>query len=200
MRVLSLFLLIPKHYRRAFFEYVLRPLLLPIHYLAGGIYQVLFGRSDVRRSRASERHLELEVREAFAFLFQDENAAVIPNVDIPFPEPFDYATVTVICNNLLVRIVSGRGELNVDLARVNSPSEWYDLKTVLAAARGTERPPRCWICSMEEAAVLIRDNIRQLIEGFAGSDPNIRSRLQGFRRTDLASIRQWEDRINGRLP
>lgn len=198
--LLTLVSVVDKRYRRLFFNYLLYPLLLPVRLLTRSIYTILFARMDSRRSAIRQKRLELEIRETFHFLFEDYGAVVVRNVDIPFPEPFDYATVTVTAGNLLMRIVRGREELAVDLARATNAKAWYDLKTVLAALRDSQRPKPVWPYDLREAATMIRANILELYDRFGEFDDRVRCRLEEFEQHDQAAIRDWEFRISSRLP
>ena len=190
-----------ERWRWFLFENILRPLFLPIYWLVNGTYRVLFGWLDVRASKAKEREFALQIRGIFSFLFEAQDGLVVPNVGIPFPEPFDYATVTVACHNLLIRFVRGRGELNVALAQSKAPDNWHDLLLVMAAIDGrSELPERRWITELNEAAALLEPNMARLYDAF-GSDSNGETarRLEEFHRADRASMREWEFEINNRI-
>jgi hypothetical protein len=200
MQLLPLVSIVDRRYRRFLFDYLLCPLLQPLRWVFHGMYGVLFGRSDARRSSARARQLEREIRQAFGFLFESGGAAVVPSAGIPFPEPFDYATVTIEAGNLLVRVTRGRDELRVDLARAADPTTWYDLETVLAAVLGTARPQRRWPYDLRKAAALVQQNIVALGEAFGKWDDRVRLRVHEFEERDRLSIREWELRVNDRLP
>jgi hypothetical protein len=180
---------------------ILLPVLRPVSWLTQELYSLFFGWLDVRASKEKERRLELEIRELLPFLFGSQEATVVPNVGIPFPEPFDYATVTVACRNLLIRFSRGRSDLKVDLAGSNDPSNWHDLLLVLAAIDGREeRPERRWFFDLREAAILLESNMARL-SGVFGSNENseVERRLEEFERADRVSMREWEYRVNNRL-
>jgi hypothetical protein len=200
MSPLRLLFLIPKRYRLAFFDYIFIPLVQPFSWLISGLGKALFSRHRARSSLAKEKGLELEIRTEFSFLFESRAAAVVPNIGVPFPEPFDFATVTVATGNLLLRIVSGLDNLTISLARAVEPNVWYDLRRVLAAVEGSVYPRQPTSYSMSEWGVLIRDNLDRLNTDFGTLHVQVQRRLMEFEHLERASIREWEERTNNRLP
>jgi hypothetical protein len=190
-----------RRYRRFVFKNIVGPLVVPIIWLLKRLYSLSFGWLDARASRAKEKKLEGEIREILPFLFTSYGGVVIANAGVPFPEPFDYATVSIACESLLLRFSRGRGEFNVDIARAKVPDSWHDLRLVLAAVNGSaECPERRRIPGLNEAAMLLEHNMARLCITFgADAAGEISHRLEEFDKADRAAMRQWEFEANRRF-
>lgn len=136
----------------------------------GKAYWALFGWSiDAPVSRKRQRRFASEIRRRLAFLFEEHGAEIIPNEGVPFPEPFDYATVTVAVGALLLRFVRGRGEFRVLVISKSGPRDWRDWKDLLLVRKILDESEdrdseRMWIRDLPEAAHLLKVELPCLME------------------------------------
>ena len=145
---------------------------------------------DKKLQRTDRERLVADVRREFAFLFMAYGGAVVANTKPMPPDAFDYVTVTVLCHGLLVRVVRGRGDTQVDLARSRKPDLWIDIITLISAVRGdSERPARRWVSDLGEAASLLAANFERIANGLTDNDGRVDDRLEAFFAADRASVR-----------
>lgn len=88
----------------------LRPAVVPVGLIVKGLYWASFGWwLDKYLGRRSQKCLARDVREAIPFLFTEYKGHIVANDGVRFPEPFDYATITIAFDSLFLRFVRGRG-------------------------------------------------------------------------------------------
>src|SRR5438128_3465658 len=105
---------------------IIAPLNL-LRLVASPTYDLLFGWIDRRTARKDEKRLANDIQISMRFLFIQDGACIIQNEGVRFPPAFDYAFVTIACNNVLLRFCRGRGELGVHVAPAFAPSDWHEL-------------------------------------------------------------------------
>lgn len=155
----------------------------------------------MKTSKTKEKKLGLEIRSALPFLFETHNGKIVPNSGILNPEPFDYATITVACHRILIRVVCGRGEISLTVAQSKNANSWHDLLLVMAAIdRLSQLPERRFFRDLQEAAALLKQNIARLDDAFGcDDDGETARRLEHFHKVDRASMREWEFEINTQI-
>jgi hypothetical protein len=63
-------------------------------------------------ARKHRQQLTQAIREDLSILFAENGAKIVSNDGTPFPPKFDYAVVTLAVDNVLLRVVRGRGDLS----------------------------------------------------------------------------------------
>lgn len=180
---------------------LLRPIAVPFGLAAKATYWLLLGWwLDGRMSRQGQNRLAQEIRQALPFLFSQYKGRVVPSEGIIFPEPFDYSTVTVLTDDLLIRFIRGRGELGVNIAPAERPNDWHELPRVIRAMHGAEDVGYGNVADLSEAAGLLQANIEQLNRVLCGQRyEEIKNRLAEAYKRDRAAMREWEFEMNKRL-
>lgn len=113
--------------------FIVRSLLAPIFFIIGKVYKVCFGRLDESWARKNEREFAAEIETKFEFLFKEHDARIVPNeADVPLVPSLDGAYVTVVTDAVRFRFTRGRGDLLLEVAPLNAPTEWERLDLVLA--------------------------------------------------------------------
>ncbi len=177
----------------------LRPLLVPLIELVKAIYNILFGWLDRRLARRNQSALEQDVKDALPFLFSEGRGAIVL-IDPTRPRPiFDYATVKVLCGNIVFCFTRGRGDLCIDVASRLSPAEWHSLQSVLRLTGDVSAPAH--FQDVWQAASLLEPKITRLQQAL--SAPEFRKFAQDFGddadKADRAIRRQFEFELNARL-
>jgi hypothetical protein len=94
------------------------------------------------------------------------------------PLPFDYASVTVRWQNLLVTVTRGRDETSVSLAPRQHPNDSYELGAVLAALEGRHYSAAYTYGDIEAAAAMLRQHLTALDAAFSETEyPKVRGRI-----------------------
>jgi hypothetical protein len=121
--------------RRPVWIRVARPPLVAAGLVMRTIYADLFGWwLDRRRSRKLEAALVKEIRHKLGFLFLEKNARIVPNDDFESASTFQLSVVTVATDDLNIRFVTRRGQLEVEVASSRSPHQWEELSDALENA------------------------------------------------------------------
>ena len=81
--------------------------------------------------------------------------------------PFDYASVEVPWENLLVTITRGRGDTTVSVAPRHAPRENYELGRLIAALERRPLRARDMVNTLGGAADLLRPRLQQLNVSFS---------------------------------
>ena len=116
----------------------LAPLFLGVGFVANVFYKITFAWwLDPWLQGKANRALWDDVQANFYFLTSESH------IDLPSPTtilPFDYASVKIPWENLLVTITRGRGDTAVSVAPRHAPRENYELGRLIAAL---EQRPLC---------------------------------------------------------
>lgn len=113
------------------------------------------GRVLARRDQAD---FEQAIRDEMPFLFLDLGARVVPNEGVDFPPSFDGAFITLEVGEMLIQFGRGRGDLNVRIAQLKTPTNWMDLEVLLGAIQDIDDIRRCSINSLTKAAFELRSH------------------------------------------
>jgi hypothetical protein len=143
----------------------LAPLFLGVGFVAKLFYKIIFAWwLDPWVQGKANRALWDDVQANFYFLTSESH------VDLSGPttiHPFDYASVKVPWDNLLVTITRGRGDTTVCVAPRHAPRENYELARLIAALE--QRPLRApdMVNTLDGAAGLLRPRLQQLNASFS---------------------------------
>ena len=149
--------------RRVFDQLV--PIFLGIGFVIKMLYKVVFGWwLDPWLQRRENRVLWDDVQANFYFLTSKAR------VDLSGPttiHPFDYASVEIPWENLLVTITRGRGDTAVSVAPRHAPRENYELGPLIAALERRHYSERDIVNDLPSAANLLRPRLQQLNAAFS---------------------------------
>jgi len=175
---------------------VFKPVVLAGNLLGKGL-RVMFAGRDLELSRTREEELEKEIRVQLPFLFEKYQGSVLLDETVKHPQPFDFASVVVSADNLLIRFFRGRGDLRVHLAQNRAPVDWYELHVVLSVIENrTISEPLFWT----DIARLLELNMSGLKNAFSQSNyPELHRQLSKVRELDRAAISRWETETNHRF-
>ncbi len=177
---------------------VLAPVLHPLFWTSEKIYDLLFGRADIRLSKEAEQKLSLEIRAKLEFLFDRYGGQLQNDETVGYPRPFDYAVVIVTLDAFSMRFIRGRRELTVQIAGKSPNDGWQELPTVLGLIDGEFEQPT--FSSLQEVAATLEPRIERLSKAFSAAEyPHLQQKLANARAYDQAVIRQWETELNKRL-
>jgi hypothetical protein len=109
---------------------ILRPPLLVLGFVFGNLYKLCFGWLDKRMARQDEQRFAEDIRTHLSFLFTEHAAQIISNEEVPFPNSFDNAYVTLAVGTLHLRFFRGRGDFSVRVASAFAPNDWEDFQLV----------------------------------------------------------------------
>lgn len=178
----------------------MRPVRVFIAPVLGMLYKILFGRSDLRRSKLNEARLARDIQGECSFLFEEQSAQIITNPDARHPRPFDYAVVRIATGNLLLSFTRGRGELTVEVCAAQHPGEWSELAWALAAVGGLDQiEPRAF-SSLRDVAEVLKPRIDRLKEAYSEERyPETNRFLTGVKDHERAVARQLSAELNRKL-
>ncbi len=115
---------------------VIRPPIVAIVTVGSAIYSLLFAWwLDDRVARKLDARLAQRVRENLSFLFTEKNARVVPSDDYRVARAFDLSVVTVATNDLYIRVITVRGEFDVEVASPDLPHRWEELSSAIESAK-----------------------------------------------------------------
>jgi hypothetical protein len=190
-------------------EELVRPIIVPIGFVLGKIYDFFFWERDVRLSIEREDRLASEIQQHLPFLFSEYAGAIVPiesNEDpvpksLQHPRPFDYAVVIVAIGDLLLCFIRGRGEFNIEVTKRCDPKNWGELPLILYWLGWREQmgEPRSFM-SMEDVAEVLRPRMGLLLERYSEERyPEMRQRVADAREEERAAARQLSAEINRRF-
>jgi hypothetical protein len=177
----------------------LRPPLRAIGFVMGQLYKLLFSGRDKRLAKDQEQKLATDIRMYLPFLFSEMAGRVVPNRDVEFPPPFDYAIVTVDVSCALLRFTRGRDHLAVQVASKAFPDRWHELSIVLTVLEvpGIQRGS---ITELSQAGRLIRSNMNEIAKALSEIEyPRLRKQLDEVYAHDQAVRKQLETELNRAL-
>ena len=97
---------------------LLKPLVLAVSAF-GKLYSRLFGQRIVARSREREQVFAAEIRSSPSFLFEENHGRLIPNIDVHYPQPFDFVSATVALDDLIFCFFEGTQNTGHGLPRAS---------------------------------------------------------------------------------
>lgn len=178
---------------------VLKPPLTAIGLVVGGLYNVLFSGYDKRLAMRHEEQLAEVVQNHLTFLFTEMGGHIVPNEDVEFPPPFDYAIITVETRDVRLRFTRGREQLIVQIAPKSLPNSWHELSTVLTVI-STPGVQRGSISGFNDAGRVLRLHMNEIKQALGEERyPRLRSQLQEIYERDRIATKQLETEINRRL-
>jgi len=177
----------------------LKPPILVLHWVAGGIYKLLFSRADEKLAKKGEEELAADIQRCLPFLFCEMGGRVIPNEGVEFPPPFDYAVITIDASELRLRFTRGREHLAVQVAPKVSPNSWHELSTILTVLEvsGVRRGS---ISGLAQVGKLLQLHIKEITDAVTEDQyPHLRAQLQQEYDRDRIVTKQLETEVNRRL-
>jgi hypothetical protein len=180
---------------------VIRPPLVASRFVLGKLYSLFFGKLEIRIARKNEERLKNDLHEALSFCFSDYGAQIVPNEGVRFPPPMDYATVTLLIRNLLLRFTRGDSSLGVQVSPESLPHEWHQFVQVLGLISATgQSEPAQHFPRLVDIAQVLRPNMGRLIEVY--SDDRLvetKEKLSEIDSQNYEITRRQEARINRKL-
>jgi hypothetical protein len=141
------------------------PVVLGIGFFFKVVYVVFFGWwLDPRLQRRANQSLLNDVRENLSFLFPNGHAVEHPRIRVL---PFDYASVEVAWENLLLSFTRGREEVNVLVAPSHAPNMSYQLGPAIAALENRHYSEHDAVNSLHDAAGLLEPRLEALNVAFS---------------------------------
>ena len=107
----------------------------------GWVYKSAFGGFDELFYQWSRKRFIAKVNQSFEYLFSEHHGSVNQHEGQHYPRAFDYLLVVLEFDAMRIRIMSGRGELDVEVAPAREPGiggsfpSCDRLRTNLAEAR-----------------------------------------------------------------
>jgi hypothetical protein len=178
----------------------LRPPLEVARFVVGNLYQLFFGRYEIRLSRKAEDELAQDVRRELSFLFQRPGADIVSDDTIPHPRPFNYAIVIAVLPDLFLRFIRGRGELRVQVAPRSEPGNWAELPWVLNIIDGSGQLAPKGLATLQEVAPVLKARMAEIATSQSVDQyGETAQQLREMRDSERVVIKQWEMEINRRL-
>jgi hypothetical protein len=109
---------------------VFRPAMRALAVILSPVYRALIGPIDSRIHRRLRKRLEADVRAELPWLFEKHHGRIV--ADESNRQSFDYATVIVAADHMVLRFIRGRAELRLDIAPAHAPSDWFELQQAFA--------------------------------------------------------------------
>ena len=111
---------------------VIRPPLVLLRFVLNSGYALLFSWWLDKRLVDSGRNREFaaDIRKHLPFLFEQYGARILPNDREP-PPSFDFALVTVVADDIVLRFFRDRGTVTVRASSTSAPDDSHELTTLL---------------------------------------------------------------------
>jgi hypothetical protein len=168
-----------------------------IFFVSQEIYKLVFSWwYDPWQQRKANASLWREIWQKMSFiaangvLFKEAKTTILP---------FDYASIKIRFDNLILCFTRGRGDFNVSVSPAIFPSDQYHLNWVLAALNSSENPiPR--LETLDEVAEVLRSHLPEISKSFSHAEyPEFRKKLIKAKESEKIVIRQSEWELNRRL-
>lgn len=148
--------------------YLLKPLIQAIEFFFKAIYAVLFGWwLDPWYQRKSNRALLNDVQANFFFLTSKDQVRITHPKGIL---PFDYASVEIRWENLVITITRGRGDTAVIVAPRSAPRSSYELGPLIAGMERRHFSKRDVVYDLAGAATLLKSHLEVLNNAFSEAE------------------------------
>jgi hypothetical protein len=151
--------------------------------------------------RKDSHKLTSDIQQSLGFLFTRYHAIIVANGVRRLPPNFGPTIVTISVENIMIRVLRGRGELNIEVAPAFAHSDWHDLSLILAAIQDVPNLERRKFRDLWEVARELEPNLNSLIGHFDYQRFNVlkkRLELEVYAPESFAR-RQWESETNTRL-
>ena len=156
-----------KHNRQLIVD-LIRPPALIVGFVVKTIYRAVFGWwLDPWLQRKANQSLIDDVRANLPFLFPNGSVVEHPQIRVL---PFDYASVEISWENLLLSFTRGREETSVVVAPRHAPNMSYELGPVIAALEDRRYSDRHAINDLQDAANLMQPHLQALNAAFSERD------------------------------
>jgi hypothetical protein len=176
---------------------VMKPILVPLFWIMGRVYDFLFAVSDLRRSIQAGQELGSEVQRELPFLFSDYEGRLSP-YELKKGLPFDYAGTRVVLPEFSLEFTRGRGEFRVHIAPSHAPKKVEELPLVLSIIDETFQ--RRDFRSFADLRAALEPRMKLLQDALAPDRySELVPHIENVHEHDRAIIRQWETEINRRL-
>lgn len=176
---------------------VLRPPLVAFRFVVDSGYALLFSWwLDKRLVNASNRGFAADIRKHLPFLFEQYGARILPNDQEP-PPSFDFALVTILAGDLVLRFFRDRGTVTVRVSSTSAPDNSHELSTLLSVVDvGVERRH---FSHLLDVAPVLRSHMGDLRQAFSvGRYAHVKEQLSEISQHDEVIRQQWEREINRR--
>lgn len=179
---------------------IVRPPLFLFGFVLGGIYKLLFSRSDRRGALANQQQLERDIRNEVPFLVSREGTRITPDDFGDSPPSFDYAMVDVASPPLTFRFTRGREQLSACVRRQGTEKSGYELSLVLSLLDLTPEIQRGSVNYLSDINRLLSQHWEALVWAFSDARyPELVKQLDDTYAHDRVITKQWETEINRRL-
>jgi len=177
---------------------VIRPPLVLLRFVLNSGYALLFSWwLDKRLVDSSNREFAADIRKHLPFLFEQYGARILPNDREP-PPSFDFALVTVVADDIVLRFFRDRGTVTVRASSTSAPDDSHELTTLLNVVDAAIKR-RCFSHLLDVEPVL-RSHMDDLRKAFSeGRYAYVKGQLSEVSQHDEVVRRQWEREINRRL-
>jgi len=177
---------------------VLRPPLLVVAFIFKVIHKVFFvWWLDPWFQRKSNQALWDDVQANLYFLYS--NGELIKEKH-PQILPFDYASVSLVFDNIRFCFTRGREELNVSLSPRHAPMDTHQLPVVIAALDSKDVTELKPIAYFSEVGDLLRPRLDALNRAFSEKAyPDFKRKLEQEEKTLRVLTREFEWELNKRL-
>lgn len=146
-------------------------------------YKLLFGWLDLSLSDKNTQRLvdDIHASTEFASLLEMYGGMILPPEPNRQPNGFDYGIVIIKFENIQLRIVRGRGELDVDLASMfeSDRKPWWNLTSVWLAVASADWPtPPSIYDSPDQYAYFLKTYWNPLVSAFSSQhSPKTKEKL-----------------------
>ena len=115
------------------------------------------------------------------------------------PLPFDYASVSIVFENLRFCFTRGRGEVSVTMSPLHAPGHSYYIDDVLAVLDSKDRLELAPTGTLREVAKALRSHLDAIRMAFSEAEyPGFREKLLKEREEERIATRQLEWQVNRR--
>ena len=144
------------------------PLVRGIGFVVEAVYTLALGWwVDPWFQRRANRALLDDVQANFYFLTSQPQTRISCSNSVL---PFDYASVEIRSENLLVVVTRGRGDTTVSIAPRDSPQDSYELGPLIAALEHRQLSERDIVNDLAGAANLLRPRLKALNVAFSATE------------------------------
>ena len=110
---------------------VMKPILAPIFWILGRIYDVFFRPGALRKTLERNEKFGQEVRSELPFLFAEYGGVLSPYA-VKKPSSFDWTATRVVLPEFILQFSRGRGDFQVRIAPKHAADELLDIFKLLS--------------------------------------------------------------------
>ena len=93
-------------------------------------YRMAFGGFEEPLYRKNRKRFIREIELDFAYLLSEYKGHIVPDGGEELPRAFDYVAAVIEFEEIRVRLVRGRGELEAQVASIRDPYSWRELSLI----------------------------------------------------------------------